>query len=116
MKTETPLITDVTTSEFPLVVVGAELPVLVDFWAPWCGPCRQLTPLLETLAKEYEGRLQIAKVNVDEEPGLATSFGIQGIPALIFYHAGSPREMITGMRSAAELRQWLNQHLATAAA
>lgn len=106
------LVTDVSTDEFPTVVVGAALPVVVDFWAPWCGPCRQLAPLLELLAKEYEGRLVVAKVNVDEEPALASSFGIKGIPAMVFYKAGTPREMITGMRSAADLRQWINQHLA----
>lgn len=112
MSTPTSLVTDVSTGEFPTVVVAAALPVVVDFWAPWCGPCRQLAPLLELLAKEYEGRLLIAKVNVDEEPALAGSFGIKGIPALVFYKAGAPREMITGMRSAADLRQWINGHLA----
>ncbi len=112
MKAEASPVTDVTTDEFPSVVVGCPLPVVVDFWAPWCGPCRQLAPVLETLAKEYAGRIVVAKVNVDEESGLAMSFGVQGIPALVFYKAGAPREMITGMRSIAELRQWINQHLA----
>jgi thioredoxin len=112
MKTEDAPVTDVTTEEFPSVVIGSSLPVVVDFWAPWCGPCRQLAPVLEALALEYAGRLMVAKVNVDEESGLAMSFGIQGIPALIFYKAGSPREMLTGMRSLAELRQWIDHHLA----
>jgi len=106
------LVADVSTDEFPTVVVASILPVVVDFWAPWCGPCRQLSPLLREIAKDYEGRLHVVKVNVDEEPALASSFGIRGIPALVFYKAGTPREMITGMRSAAELRQWINQHLA----
>ena len=113
MSTPATCITDVSTNEFPTVVVASALPVVVDFWAPWCGPCRQLSPLLEDLAKEYEGRLLIAKVNVDEEPALTSSYGIGGIPALIFYKAGAPREMITGMRSAAELRDWINNHLAS---
>lgn len=113
MSTPLSLVTDVSMDEFPTVVVGAALPVVVDFWAPWCGPCRQLAPLLELLAKEYEGRLVVAKVNVDEEPALASSFGIKGIPAMVFYKAGTPREMITVMRSAADLRQWINQHLAS---
>ena len=113
MSTPTSLVTDVSTAEFPAVIVAAALPVLVDFWAPWCGPCRQLSPLLGQLAKEYEGRLLIARVNVDEEPALTASYGIKGIPALLFYKAGAPREMITGMRSAPELRQWINGHLAS---
>ena len=104
---------EATTDNFDKEVIQTAGKVLVDFWAPWCGPCRQLAPLLELLAKEYEGRLLIAKVNVDEEPALAGSFGIKGIPALVFYKAGAPREMITGMRSAADLRQWINNHLAS---
>ena len=112
MSTPTNLITDVSTDEFPTVVVAATLPVVVDFWAPWCGPCRQLAPVLEVLSKEYEGRLLIAKVNVDEEPALTSAYGIRGIPAIIFYANGAPREMITGMRSVAELRTWINGHLA----
>ena len=112
MTTPTTLVADVSTGEFPTVVVAAPLPVVVDFWAPWCGPCRQLSPVLENLAKEFEGRLLFVKVNVDEEPALTSSYGIGGIPALIFYKAGAPREMITGMRSAAELRDWINCHLA----
>lgn len=112
MNLPTSLVTDVSTDEFPTVVVASILPVVVDFQAPWCGPCRQLSPLLSELAKEYEGRLHVVRVNVDEEPALASSFGIRGIPALVFYKSGTPREMITGMRSAAELRQWINHHLA----
>ncbi len=106
------LVTDVSTDEFSTVVISSMLPAVVDFWAPWCAPCRQLSPLLGALAKEYEGRLHVVKVNVDEEPALASSFGIRGIPALVFYKEGTPREMITGLRSAAELRQWINHHLA----
>ena len=72
MSHPTSLVTDVSTDEVPTVVISSSLPVVVDFWAPWCGPCRQLSPLLSDLAKEYEGRLHVVKVNVDEEPALAS--------------------------------------------
>ncbi|PYE49959.1 thioredoxin [Deinococcus yavapaiensis] len=76
--------------------VRAPVPVLVDFWAPWCGPCRVIAPVLEDMAREYAGKLRIVKVNVDENPGASARFGVQGIPTLIVFRGGEPTDRIVG--------------------
>ena len=77
-----------TTSNFQEVVLNSDKPVLVDFWAEWCGPCRMVGPVVEELAKEYEGRAIIGKVNVDNNPGISMKFGIRNIPALLYFKNG----------------------------
>jgi thioredoxin 1 len=78
----------VTDQAFEKTVMQSTIPTVVDFWAPWCGPCRMVAPTLEKLAKEYAGRLLVAKVNTDENPEWATKFGVQGIPTMLFVANG----------------------------
>lgn len=74
--------------EFEKTVLQSELPVIVDFWAPWCAPCRMIAPMLESIAQEYDGKLIVAKVNTDENPQWAIRYGVQGIPTLLFISRG----------------------------
>ena len=78
----------VTTATFEAEVVKSAIPVVADFWAEWCGPCRMIAPVLKELARDYKDRLKIAKINVDEEPDLASRYGIQSIPTLLFFKGG----------------------------
>lgn len=78
----------VTDIDFEEKVLQSNLPVVVDFWAPWCGPCKMVAPILDKLAEEYDGKVVIAKVNTDEEPKYAMEYGVQGIPTMIFVNGG----------------------------
>ena len=85
---------------------------LVDFWAPWCGPCRMIAPVLEELAKEYEGRAKIVKLNVDENPEVASRYGIQSIPTLLFFKGGKLVDSAIGLQSKEALSRRLDQVVA----
>ena len=98
----------VTDSTFEAEVLRASIPVLVDFWAPWCGPCRAIGPVVDELASEYEGRVKIYKMNVDENPAMPGRFGIRAIPTLIVFKNGQVVEQITGAVSKSNLKDVLD--------
>jgi thioredoxin 2 len=92
----------------------ASVPVLVDFWAPWCGPCRIVAPALERIARTYAGRIKVVKVNADSEPALAQRFGVQGIPLIVLLRDGAEVDRRVGAVPEAQLSEWLERHLAGA--
>ncbi len=99
----------VTDKTFQGEVLDADVPVLVDFWAEWCGPCKMIGPALEELASEYEGKLIVAKVNVDENPNLPAKYGVRGIPALFMFKGGEVISNRTGAAPKASLKGWIEE-------
>lgn len=97
---------------FDTEVVGSQTPVLVDFWASWCGPCRMIAPTVDQIAQEFAGRLKVVKVNVDDEPELASRYGIRGIPALLLFKNGEAVDQIVGAQPKAVIVDRLNHVLA----
>jgi thioredoxin 1 len=100
-----------TDATFDQVIGTSDTPVLVDFWAPWCGPCRAVAPTVAQLAQEFSGRALVAKLNVDENPRTAQRFGITGIPALYIFKRGQVAERLVGAQPASALRQALARHI-----
>jgi thioredoxin 1 len=102
----------VSDTEFESRVLKADRPVLVDFWAPWCAPCRMVAPILEEVAGELQDQLTIAKVNTDSDAEWASRFGIMGIPTMILFHNGREVDRLVGAHPKGSLLNWLNHHLA----
>ena len=96
---------EITDSDFDEQVVKSELPVLVDFWAPWCAPCRMVAPVLEDIADKKKGTIKICKVNVDENPGVAQTYGIRSIPTLILFKQGQVACRMVGVSPQAEIEK-----------
>ena len=102
---------NVNDNNFEKVVVQSELPLLVDFWAPWCGPCRMVGPIVEELAQDNQGRLQVAKLNVDENRMLSDRFNVRSIPTLVFFKNGQEIKRIVGAQGKAQLQKIIDEIL-----
>lgn len=96
---------------FDKVVLESKIPVMVDFWAPWCAPCKAITPIVEELADEYNGRVNFAKLNVDDAPLIPPRYGIHSIPTLMLFKDGKPMEQTVGLKPKEELKKVIEQAL-----
>ena len=104
-------IVNLTTDTFKTTIAGAATPVLVDFWAPWCGPCKAIAPMLEELAVELDGKIQIAKVNIDDNNEVAAEFGIRAIPTMLLFKGGKLADTLVGMMPKAALKAKLSAQI-----
>ncbi len=101
----------VESDNFDKIVLQSKTPVLVDFWAPWCGPCRMVAPVIDELAGEYAGKITFGKVNVDEEAKIASKYGVMSIPTMIIFKGGKPVSNLVGFRPKTELKRSLDAAL-----
>jgi thioredoxin 1 len=102
---------DVVDASFEADVLNSDLPVLVDFWAPWCGPCRMVAPVVQEIAEQYEGKVKVVKMNTDENPKVASEYGIRSIPTLMVFKGGQKVDVVVGAVPKATLAGTLEKHL-----
>ena len=103
--------TPVTDESFEKDVLGSTVPVLVDFWAPWCGPCRMVAPVVDEIAEQYEGQIKVVKLNTDENPSVASQYGIRSIPTLMIFKDGQRVDMVVGAVPKTTLATTLEKYL-----
>ncbi len=103
---------DVTDGTFETEVLKSDQPVLVDFWAPWCGPCRMVAPVVEELSEEYSGKVKFLKLNTDDNMNTAATYGIRSIPTLLMFKGGQPVDQIIGFRPKGDLKKVIDKALA----
>lgn len=101
----------VTDDSFKEVVLESDVPVLVDFWAPWCGPCRMVAPVVEEISQQYEGQIKVVKLNTDENPNVASQYGIRSIPTLMIFKGGERVDMVVGAVPKATLSNTIEKYL-----
>ena len=102
---------EITDASFKEEVLQSDIPVLLDFWAEWCGPCKSLSPIVDETSKDYEGKIKFAKINVDENAGTTKEFGIRGIPTLILFKNGEKKETKVGLLTKSELISFLDSNI-----
>ena len=108
MSSSAPPVTD---DSFPKDVLESDVPVLVDFWAPWCGPCRMVAPVVDEIAEQYEGQIKVVKLNTDENPNVASQYGIRSIPTLMIFKGGQRVDMVVGAVPKTTLANTLEKYL-----
>lgn len=101
----------VTDNNFEQEVIGSDVPVLVDFWAPWCGPCRMVAPVVDEIAEQFAGKIKVVKVNTDDNPGVASKYGIRSIPTLMIFKEGQRVDMVVGAVPKTTLASTLEKHI-----
>jgi len=102
----------ITDAEFESSVLQSDKPVILDFWAEWCQPCKMLSPTVEAIADEYDEKVKVGKLNVDDNPNTATKYGIRGIPTLLFFKGGEVVQQMVGVKSKTEIKKVIDENLA----